>query len=267
MFGFIKKLIGSSDKKDETNYQEKYVEVVNAELKFEMDTVTDSKNKIDELQKLCDLVKYTKYHEKFKEVLDITSKIHNKYINENLPKIKLAQFHIYYTNTFISTYTELTKSLRVEDIKAVKQVVSNEPIIKYTHAAIEEKTLEQIIALYVEKLGLKKIIIPKNLNKMDDSARMTNGQKFLQHCVLRDNVSSGNKLYYKIREGVFVGESDKYAVVYCNNYTDKKLFFINQSAKDDVYIMDFHKNDIYDFLNDITKSSNKLSDYKYETSR
>ncbi len=260
MFGFIKKLIGVKNQPDETNLREKIEESLNVELKFEMGTVIDSKNKIDELKKLCDLVKNTKYHEKFKKVLDITSSVHDKFINDNIPKIKLAQFHIYYTNTFIDTYTELTKELRVDEIETLKKVDDPaKPVILYSTDTIRDMDIVEIIKLVIVKFGFKKMVIPKDLKKHESGS--SNGDKYLRNSILVENVSDAYKLRHKIKDGEFIGECDKYAIVYHGYYVTRKLFFINQSMVDDIYDVDFTDIGLYEILND---PSDKLllSNYK-----
>lgn len=264
MFGFIKKLIGGKKEPDTTDYHEREKESLEIELKFEMDTVVDSKAKIDELEKLCELVKNTKYHDKFKKVLDITSSVHNKFINDNIPKIKLAQFHIYYTNTFIDTYSDLTKELRVDEIEAIKKVEEPaKPVILYSTDVIKDMKTVDIIELVVKKFGLKKLSIPKDLEKYDGGSSMNNGDKYLRYSILEKNVTSDYHFRNKIKDGKFIGECDKYAVVYHNYYSSRKLFFINQNSRaDDIYVINFTDLDIYELLNDISEKGYVLSNYK-----
>jgi hypothetical protein len=265
MFGFIKKLIGSNKEPDTTNYQEKIKETLGEEMKFEMDTVVDSKNKIDELKKLCDLVKNTKYHQQFQKVLDITSSIHDKFINENLPKLKLAQFHIYYTDTFIDTYTALTKELRKDEIETIKNV--NEPKVPeilYSTDTIKDMQTIDTIKIVIEKFGLKKLNVPKDLDKYDSGSRYSNGEKYLYNSILVENVPTNYPLYSKIKDGKFIGECDKYAVVFHNYYVTRKLFFINQSKKGDIYVVDYTDIDVYELLNNQAKKGYVLSNYKLD---
>jgi hypothetical protein len=244
MFDVIGKLF--KKKKTTSDYNNIAKTAVSTELQFELDVVKDSKNLIGELVILADIMDGTIYHSRFTEVLEITKKIHERFIDENIPKQKLAQMHLNYTRNFIDTYKDLSKSIMVEEIKLVKEVVEEKV---YTIFDASEICRGTQIDFVLGKLGMKKLESHPSISVYDKESGRTKGQNYFHNQLMKKFIPPDLYRRSDIKESNYIGESGKFAVCRksrCGDY----LFLISLSSDKLIYGIDISKEGILGLLND-----------------
>jgi hypothetical protein len=172
------------------------------------------------------LTNKTLYHDKFKEVLELTSKIHDKIIETEKVSInRLEQFHKYFSDEFINTFDDALDDLRPkkevdEKLKAsfiLQEEINKEKIdkeLKEKEAlrikeenekinSINSMKIEEKINFYLKSINSKFTVVQEkeyyDIAEVDkiNNIHITFGDKFTKY--LKENWEIGNDV-------VFIGE-------------------------------------------------------------
>ncbi len=106
---------GLYSSKKETLYIEEGVKdtSINKYEDTRMVIIKNSQNSIKTLHEMCKWAKDTQYEEKFQKVLELSQKVHDKIVDdEKIPIIRLEQYHMYYTNEFMSFFEDSFDDLK-----------------------------------------------------------------------------------------------------------------------------------------------------------
>jgi hypothetical protein len=221
--------------------------------------IADSQNHIKELNKLVDLSKDTKYHDKFKKVMELSTKIHDKLLETNTQTANLLeQFHMYYTNTFVDTYDDA-----MVDLKPRKSLESNLKSDFLIREDLEKKKKEE------EKLARI---------EAKYSSYIANSQTAIDY-IIKQRYKTYQVVLYQHRDGIFYCKNRRRDISYGDAFLEDflakqwKITNINNF----VYFGDVKENKIttpviYDKINKeiylLMLSDNtpkKIGDYKDET--
>lgn len=138
-FGFFKSK--SKPKEIEPLPEIKLIHAKNRDIEI----IQNSQLYLAKLKNLCDLTTGLDCNKKFKDVLEIVSKVHDKCINdETIPIKRIEEFHSYYTEQFLNTFNVVLEELKPKpkiDKRLSSEFILQENInLESSYAEIETVT-------------------------------------------------------------------------------------------------------------------------------
>ncbi|MFM2393390.1 MAG: hypothetical protein RLZZ546_1372 [Bacteroidota bacterium] len=223
------------EKKDRT------AEIVNASQDF-----------IKKIYDLSKLAKGTIYYDKFVIVSEATQKIHDKILSEEkVPIERLEQFHMYYTENFIETYTEA-----LADLLPKKEIdVTLKSSYKLNQELEEERKKKEQLSIInnVHSLGIKDRI-ELLISYINPAWKLVQDKEY--HDVIQKEQLRGVNTTY----------GDKYTTYLINHWKlSNSVKFIGElNVKETPIVYDIETLEVYKILFDSTYPE-KIGDITDET--
>lgn len=235
-----------------SSYEEDSIAQVEVKKDRKKEIVSASQDYIKSIHELSKLAKDTIYYEKIMKVSELTQKIHDKILEEDkIPVERLEQFHMYYTDNFIETYTEA-----LNDLLPKKQVEATFKSSYKLQQELEEerkKKEQQDIINNINNLGIKERV-ELLISNINSSWRLIQDKEY--HDVIEKEKS----------RGVLTTYGDKYTSYLISHWElPNSVKFIGElNYKESPIVYDIKTLEVYKILFDTTKPE-KLGDIKDAT--
>lgn len=201
--------------------------------------ISDSQNFIAKIHELKKLSENTQYKDKFDKILELTNKIHDKIVQDDkIPIMKLQQFHIYYSEQFITTFDEA-----IDELRPKKEIDKK---LKGNFKVNEETNKDDVNGTWVDGIWNNDIDI-KKYSIFEKT----------QILLKKDNLIlyQGDGFYDRYEDDYGqITYSDKYSEYLVNNWNLPKTYkFIGELKTEEIPIMyDINTLKVYKILYDTT---------------